>query len=260
MQSLIGIGWVSKGIGELPDPKGHSKPLTRPKGRVEADVGPVCSERRLRAQRTVVGWRSGVAANWLDKIETVTAKIPQISYKQRAWCRESPGRVHLGAVFHQLNVPHGSRVPLTAQYRFDPRCIQFCRDLAKGCASCPDLLDHRKNALCMGQRLRLVYRCALSRRLTLLRSSRRDKPAQLDPTRLRLRQCPHQLWAIRPLTAFDLNKLCYDLAPAPDVRRNRRALCFELQAALTLAFGKYAKVGDEFHGLSPFYVVRKTPV
>lgn len=76
---------------------------------------------------------------------------------------------------------HSRRIPFAAPRSFDSPRVQFCRDLAKGCAPRPDLLDHWQHVLSMGQRPRLVHRCALARRLTLFRSPLRDGPASLTP-------------------------------------------------------------------------------
>lgn len=54
-------------IRDLRNRIAHHEPIFRRNIQEEYD--------RIRA---VVGWRSDVAANWLDKVETVTAKIPQM--------------------------------------------------------------------------------------------------------------------------------------------------------------------------------------
>ena len=60
---------------------------------------------------------------------------------------------------------------------------------------------------------------------------------QHRPCTLCLCQRPRQFWSICPLTAFGLDKLCNDLAPAQNMRRDRRTLRFQPQTALALTFG-----------------------
>lgn len=143
------------------------------------------------------------------------------------------------------DVAHRRRVPFAAPRSFDSPRVQFCCDLAKGCAPCPDLLDHWQDVLSMGRRPRFVHRRAPAGRLTLSKHVFTERFALDD---------------VRELLGVEADKLAtYRISLTPQVMRSH-ADVYNFRKA-NVHFGRCGESSDHFGKtgrVEAFWFSRKT--